>query len=136
MPPEMFHPVVQRWFDEKFESATPVQALALLNDPSQVESARVFAGRILREAEGDFPARLGWAFGEALTREPTAAETAVLQGLFEAHLKKFEADPEAASDYLSVGVSELSETPDQARHAAWMSVTRAMFNLHEMITRY
>ena len=51
-------------------------------------------------------------------------------------MKKFEADPEAAREYLSVGVSELVETPDQAQHAAWMSVARAIFNLHEMITRY
>ncbi len=91
-------------------SNTPVQALALLNDPSQVESARVFAGRILRDAQGDFSGRLQWAFAEALTRPPTAAETSVLRALFDAHLEKFEADPDAAKEYLSVGNSEVEET--------------------------
>ena len=117
-------------------SNTPVQALALLNDPSQVESARAFAGRIVAEAEGDFAARLDWAYAEALNRAPSDAEVAVLKSLFDGHLKKFTADNQAAEEYLKVGISKIGSMPDRAEHAAWMSVARAIFNLHEMITRY
>ena len=117
-------------------SNTPIQALALLNDPSQVESARAFAGRIVSESQGDFATRLTWAYQQALNRPPSAAEVGVLQPLFEAHLAKFKADPQSANDYLSVGFSKVGSMPDKAEHAAWMSVARAIFNLHEMITRY
>ena len=117
-------------------SNTPIQALALLNDPSQVEAARAFAGRILAESDGDFSERLGWAFNEALNRGPTPAEVAVLRPLFDHHLEKFKADPKAAEDYLSVGASPPGSMPGKAQQAAWMSVGGAMFNLHEMISRY
>jgi hypothetical protein len=117
-------------------SNTPVQALALLNDPSQVESARAFAGRIAAEAQGGFAERLDWAFDEALSRDPTPAEAAVLRSLFDRHLQKFIADPKAAEEYLSVGISAAAGAPDPAQQAAWMSVARAIFNLHEMISRY
>src|SRR5262249_5187830 len=57
-------------------SNTPLQALALLNDPSFVEAARVFAARILRE--GDDVARLAWAWREVLSRPISAREQDVL----------------------------------------------------------
>ena len=117
-------------------SNTPVQALALLNDPSQVESARAFAGRIVSESQGDFVARLRWAYQESLNRPPSDAEIAVLKPLYDRHLAKFREDQKSADEYLSVGLSKVGSMPDKAEHAAWMSVARAIFNLHEIITRY
>jgi hypothetical protein len=52
-------------------SNTPQQALALLNDPTYVEAARVFAERILREGGPSAEQRLDFAFRLALSRTPT-----------------------------------------------------------------
>ncbi len=117
-------------------SNTPLQALALLNDPSQVEAARAFASRIAKEPEGDFDAKLRWAYHQSLTRNPTPAEVRVLKTLYDRHLAKFKADANAAGEYLKTGMAPVAEVSDTAQHAAWMSVARALFNIHEMITRY
>lgn len=117
-------------------SNTPLQALVLLNDPTYLECARVFAGRVLTEGGGDFEARLRWAFKEALSREPSAEEITEVRALFDKHLLKFQADTEAAKAYVSVGIAPAISGVDAAEHAAWTSVSRVIFNLHEMIARY
>jgi hypothetical protein len=62
---------------------TPLQALALMNDPVYVEAARALAQRILSRGGADLDARLRYAFRLVLARDPTASERAVLAaGLF------------------------------------------------------
>ena len=117
-------------------SNTPLQALVLLNDPSFVECARVFAARVLREGGRDFDARLRWVFLEALSREPVAGEIAEMRSLFEKHLARFQNDHEAARAYVSAGNSPVAEGLNDAEFAAWTSVLRVVLNLHEMIARY
>ena len=60
---------------------TPLQALALLNEPTFVEAARTLAQRMLQEG-GKTPAqRIAYAFLLTLARKPAAAEARVLQNL-------------------------------------------------------
>src|SRR5262249_11545139 len=47
---------------ERPRSNIPQQALVLLNDPTYVEAARVFAERILKEGGASVGDRLAWAF--------------------------------------------------------------------------
>ena len=60
---------------ERATSNTPMQALTLLNDPTYVEAARVFASRIVREGGESVADRINWAYQWALFSS-TAAEGA------------------------------------------------------------
>jgi len=116
-------------------SNTPLQALDLLNDPIYVEAARVFAQHALANGGRGFNATLDWIFDRALNRGPTAEERAVLRGLHERNLKRFAADTAAARDLLAEGETPLPANIDAVRLAAMTTVTRAVLNLHELITR-
>ena len=48
---------------------------------------------------------------------------------------QFQRDPHAAQELLSVGETALPKNMKLANLAAMMTVTRALLNLHEMITR-
>ncbi len=120
---------------ERTRSNTPLQSLALLNDPSYVEAARAFAERILSRG-GDLRAKVRWAFQEAVCRSPRVAEVDILAGLFEASLRRFAADEEAARELVANGQPAANVQTLPGEFAAWTMVSRAILNLHETITRY
>jgi hypothetical protein len=116
-------------------SNTPQQALTLLNDITYVESARVFAARIMTECNGDTPTRIAWAFKLALSREPTPQEMPVLKELFEKQQKRYRTDMPSADALTSFGEAPGADGLKTADLAAWTSVARTILNLHETITR-
>ncbi len=119
---------------ERPRSNTPLQALALLNDPTYVEAARVLAARTLAE-DGEFETRLVCMFDRVLQRVPRADEVATLRHLFDAQHARYAEDPTAATAVSTVGQAA-RPTVDPTEHAAWTAVARALLNLHEAITRY
>jgi hypothetical protein len=116
-------------------SNTPLQALVLLNDPTYVEAARAFAERIVREGGGDTRSRLEFAYRQALSRSVRPEEAKLVEGLYQRHLESYKADMKAAEQLLHVGDHTLAAGIDVAEMAAWTSVARVIFNLHEMVTR-
>ena len=116
-------------------SNTPLQALDLLNDPIYVEAARVFAGNALSNGGANFDRQLNWIFHAALDRPPSKQERAILAGLYRDNLKRFAASPEDARKFISVGDSPVPERLKIPQLAAATTVTRAVLNLHETITR-
>jgi hypothetical protein len=117
-------------------SNSPLQALVLLNDPTFVEAARVFAQRILEEGGAAETERIEWAYQEALSRSPLDSERAIMHTLLNKHAAQFAAAPATANDLLSVGEESIPEAADPVQLAAWTSVARTLFNTHEMIYRY
>ncbi|MCC6782374.1 MAG: DUF1553 domain-containing protein [Planctomycetes bacterium] len=120
---------------ERPRSNTPQQALTLLNDPTYVEAARVFAQRVLRDGGTSTGERLAYAYRRALSRLPTAAELRIHERLLADHLAGYRADLPAARRLLAVGHREVAADLDPAELAAWTSVARVILNLHETITR-
>ena len=120
---------------ERTRSNIPQQALVLLNDPTYVEAARTFAARILSEAKGSPEQRIGWAWRQALQREPSAEELRTVQTLFAERLAAYQADKGAADALLKVGFAQSPATLDRSELAAWTHVARILLNLHETITR-
>lgn len=120
---------------ERPRSNTPQQALVLLNDPTYVEASRVFAERVLKQAGKDAAARIDFAFREALQRKATPEEQRILSSLLQQHLQHYQANPKDAEALLKVGERPATMDVPRAELAAWTSVTRAILNLHETITR-
>jgi len=114
---------------------TPLQALILMNDPTYVEAARKFAERIVREGGSTRDERLTFAFRSVLARSPSAAELAVLRGVYETQLARFRGTPEAAASVLGVGDSPADAHLDPSEVAAWAMVASAILNTDEALTK-
>jgi hypothetical protein len=114
---------------------TPLAALALLNDPTFVEAARVLAARALREGGATEEGRIRWAWRVVLSRAPADREVAALAGLYRRTREQYTAEPAAASELLQVGLAPVPPDLDPVAVAAWTAVTRALLNLSETITR-
>ncbi|MFO1521867.1 MAG: PSD1 and planctomycete cytochrome C domain-containing protein [Kiritimatiellia bacterium] len=115
-------------------SNTPQQALTLLNDPTFVEAARLFALRIL--PAGDDTARIQQAMQLALARPASARELESLAKFLATQREAFKAAPEDAKKYNAIGLKPVPDGVDPVELAAWSSVCRVVLNLHETITRY
>jgi hypothetical protein len=120
---------------ERARSNTPLQALVLLNDPTYVEAARVFAATLLQGPDRTFDQRLTTAFRRVLSRGPTEREARTLRALWREQHAHYTLNPGEARKIASVGLHATSDT-NSAAQAAWTAVTRVLFNLHETITRY
>ena len=117
-------------------SNTPQQALTLLNDPSFVEAARVFAARLLREKPaGDDASRIDLAFDLALNRKPKDKESQSLAAFLKTQRNYFTANPEDAAKLIQTGLAPKANL-DPAEHAAWTQFARVLLNAQETITRY
>lgn len=120
---------------ERATSNTPKGALALLNDPTFVESARALAVRVLREAPADDDGRVAWAWRECTSRAPEPAELAALVELLAANRMRYTADEAAVRSLAEVGQLRWPTDLDPAELAAWTAVARAVLNVHECIAR-
>ena len=120
---------------ERTRSNVPQQALALLNDPTYVEAARVFAERIIREGGASFEGRLRWAYERALARAPREEEARILGELLRKHGAQYRADPHSAALLVGAGLAPVPKDLDVVELAGWTSVARAILNLPEVITR-
>src|SRR5437867_8636076 len=120
---------------ERTRSNVPQQALVLLNDPTYVEAARVFAERILRDGGATFEDRLRWAYARALARAPRAEEARILSELFRKHRAEYQAKPQDAGRLAAAGLAPAPKDLNVVELAGWTSVARAILNLPEVITR-
>jgi len=114
---------------------TPLQALTLLNDPASVEMAFALADRILTESPTP-AARLTTAFQRTLSRDPTPAESKLLDELLQERLAHFRSNPKAASETLRNPTVTYKPThPDQPELAAWFYLASTLLNLDETMTK-
>ena len=116
-------------------SNTPLAALTLLNDPSFTEAARHLGRRIESSVSSEPKGKIEWAWQEVLSRPPLPEEQTILEQFYEAEKNTFLNAPNKAVEFIaSTDVTHSNET--LAEKAAWISVARALLNLHEGITRY
>ncbi len=113
---------------------TPLQALALMNDPTFVESARRLAERVLRLPHLSDEQRLNELIRLALSRECDPAMMVILQSNLNYFRKHFAAEPTAAEQLLSIGASSRDKYLNATEHAALTATAHLILNLDEFMT--
>jgi hypothetical protein len=120
---------------QRARSNTPLAALVLLNDPTFLEAARVFAQRVLTEGGTSDESRLAFAFREATGRKPDHTERTILGNVLAADRTRYKGEPGAANEMIRVGLKPVPASMDVVELAAWTGVGRVLLNLSETITR-
>ena len=115
-------------------TATPMQALVLLNDPQYVEAARHIAARMLGMETLEDQIALG--FRLLTGRNPDSPETEALKALYTEQLETFSKDPEAARQLLKTGESQLQVGLSSIEWAAHTMVANALLSFDEAIEKY
>ena len=114
---------------------TPLQALVTLNDPQFVEAARVLAQRLILEGSEDVAMRINRAYQLTTARPANEREVAILKTVLADQKKRFQANPEKATELLGVGEFPRDESIDPIEHATWTVVAQVLLNLDETLTR-
>ena len=120
-------PDMSRSCTRRERSNTPLQALALLNDPVFLEAARALAARVCRECDGDDAARVDHAFRLALARSPSDAEQRLLLDSLATQRRLFAAEPSSAA--------VVCDEQPPGVEPAWTMLASVLLNLDEFITR-
>jgi hypothetical protein len=118
---------------QRARTNTPLQALALMNDITFVEAARVFAQKMMTEFKGTIEDRLNHAFLTATARMPRPEELAILKARFQRSLDVFRNDPSAAEELVHVGEIGVDKSLDVCELAALTTVTSLILNLDEVV---
>lgn len=114
---------------------TPLQMLALMNDPQFVEASKALGERLMKEGGSSDVDRLAWVFRLVTSREADAEELRELLALHHRQLEFFRAQPGQAAALLDVGDHQVDESLDAAELAAWTTVANIILSLDESITK-
>jgi hypothetical protein len=116
-------------------TSTPLQALALLNDPQIVEAARFLGQRMLKVGGPTRADQAAWAFRLVATRAATDKERTILAKLFDEEAAVFVGDPKAAEKLLTVGDGKTDPALKPAELAAATSVALTILNHDAAVMR-
>jgi hypothetical protein len=120
---------------ERPRSNTAPAALVLLNDPTFVEAARAFAGRILQEGGTTTSNRLDFAFRQATCRTADADERRLLEEILAESHAYYAKHFEAADQLLKIGLAPNPDGLDKVELVSWTIVARTILNMNEVISR-
>ena len=116
-------------------TATPLQALVLLNGPQFVEAARTLGEQMVREHGDNIGAMVRDTFRTLTSREPSVRETALLRRLHDEQWAVFEKDAKATEAFLSVGERRLANGLAKPRIAAAGILAKALMNFDESVVK-
>ncbi|MCA9104341.1 MAG: DUF1553 domain-containing protein, partial [Planctomycetales bacterium] len=114
-------------------TTTPLQALVILNDPQYVEAARVLSEQLVLRHGTELDDRWTELFRRLTGRPPTDRERDVVRGLYDEQLAYFEAAPERAREFLSVGERPIQAELNAIDVAATGVVVQTLFAYDETI---
>lgn len=118
---------------------TPLQALALMNDPQYVEAARLLAERVTRPGgaveqtpRSQIESMYRYAFG----REAPDAHEEVLHASYLRFNERFAANPADAKSLVSTGHSAPAEAVDPVELASLTMVASQIMNLDSFLNKF
>ena len=114
---------------------TPLQALALLNDVTYVESARLLAERMMSDGGKTPSERITYGYRRAISRAPTKEELTILTNGLQKRLAHFKSDTEGAKKLLAQGDTKANPQLDPAELAAYSITASTILNLDETMTK-
>ena len=117
------------------QTATPLQALVVMNDPQFIEAARVLAEKLIKESNSTVETRIQTAFRRLTSRLPSEREREILIKLYADQKQHFESAPEDAKLFLTVGDAPRDETLNQADHAALAVTIQAIMSFDECVIK-
>jgi hypothetical protein len=113
---------------------TPLQALALMNDPQFVEASRELAAHAIKSSS-DAEARTDFITLRLLSRVLDDHERKVARESLAVMLETYRANPEDAGKLITTGAKPPPQDIDPAELAAWTIIATQILNLDETITR-
>jgi hypothetical protein len=118
----------------RLNTNTPLQALAMLNDPMVLEASRVLAQKLAGESTPDKD-KIVKAFRLILCRKPSEKEINTLEGYYTDELSGFRSKRLDAAKTINVGEYPVNRNVDADVSAALTRVINALYNLEETITK-
>jgi hypothetical protein len=119
---------------KRMTTNTPLQALAMMNDPMVLEASRVLAERLMTE-NTTAPEKIDKAFQLIICRTPSEEEVELLEKYFTEEKKVFAESPEQALALTAQGEFKHEEVSDKQSLAALMQVVHTLYNMDEAITK-
>jgi hypothetical protein len=114
-------------------TATPLQALVLLNDPQYIEAARALAQRTLSVKGLSSGDRLAFVFRTLTGRKLSPREQEILETLYREQYDEFRSGRSDAKKLLQVGDAPLNSALDFAECAAMTVVAQAILSFDETV---
>jgi hypothetical protein len=110
------------------KTATPLQALVLMNDPQFLEAARVLGERIIKEGGSSVENKIALGYRLLTGRYPGTQEMDLLTEQYQSAWTLFGANRKKASDLIAMGEFPLSERIDKTELAAYVQVMSTIMN--------
>ncbi len=118
---------------QRLNTNTPLQALAMLNDPTVLEASRVLADKLLQD-KSSTEVKITRAFRQIVSRQPKEQEIKKLTSYYADQLNVFKQSSNA-DKVLAVGEYPMSGKVNKTELAALMGVITVIYNLEETITK-
>ena len=116
-------------------TATPLQALVLLNDPQFIEAARALAQRAFREGGSNLADRITFVVRTLTGRHPNPRELATLEALYREQYDEFRGGRSDPHKLLEVGDAPRDPAIDPAEYAAMTILAQALLNHDETVMK-
>ncbi len=116
-------------------TATPLQALVLLNDPQYVEAARALAQRSVHEGGADASSWITFAFRSLTGQYPDSRQLATLESLYREQLEEFRSRRSDPDKLLAIGDAPPDPAIEPAQCAAMTVLVQALLNFQSTVFR-